>query len=72
MNSTTQEALYGLQKILEGLLDFQRTNEGNLIYNQNFDAEIIKKAILAEFEHGCQGSSPHIIILEPGDNPNSD
>ncbi|GES98757.1 hypothetical protein GLOIN_2v1482460 [Rhizophagus clarus] len=72
MNSTTQEALYGLQKILEGLLDFQRTNEGNLIYNQNFDAEIIKKAILAEFEHGCQGSSPHVIILEPEDNPNSD
>ncbi|GES98166.1 hypothetical protein GLOIN_2v1793246 [Rhizophagus clarus] len=34
--------------------------------------EIIKKAILAEFEHGCQGSSPHVIILEPGDNPNSD
>ncbi|RIA84148.1 hypothetical protein C1645_832734 [Glomus cerebriforme] len=44
---------------------------GTLEYNQNFDAEIIKKAILEEFEHGCQGSSSHVIILEPEDNLNS-
>ncbi|UZN98898.1 uncharacterized protein OCT59_000183 [Rhizophagus irregularis] len=41
-------------------------------YNRNFDAETIKKEILAEFEHGCKGPSPHVVILEPADNPNSD
>ena len=54
------------------MLDFRKTNEKNLVYNQNFDTEIIKKEILAKFEHGCQGPSPYIIILEPDDNPNSD
>ncbi|GBC23677.1 uncharacterized protein OCT59_011254 [Rhizophagus irregularis] len=72
MNFTTQEALDGFQSILENLLDFRSTNEGNLEYNQNFDVEIIKKAILEKFEHGCKGSSSHVVILEPGDNPNSD
>ena len=72
MNFITQEALNSFQKILEKLLDFRKTNEENLVYNQNFDAEIIKKEILAEFEHGCQGPSPYVVILEPGDNPNSD
>ncbi len=56
---TIQEALNGFQSILEKLLDFRITNEGNLEYNQNFDAEIIKKAILEKFEHSCQGPSPH-------------
>ncbi|EXX53794.1 uncharacterized protein OCT59_002932 [Rhizophagus irregularis] len=72
MNFTMQEALDGFQSILENLLDFRSTNEGNLEYNQNFDVEIIKKAILEKFEHGCKGPSPHVVILEPGDNPNSD
>ncbi|POG78274.1 hypothetical protein GLOIN_2v1813984 [Rhizophagus irregularis DAOM 181602=DAOM 197198] len=72
MNFTKQEALDGFQSILENLLDFRSTNEGNLEYNQNFDEEIIKKAILEKFEHGCKGPSPHVVILEPGDNPNSD
>ena len=36
------------------------------------NAEIIKKEILAEFEYGCKGPSPHIVILEPADNLNSD
>ncbi|GBC49728.2 hypothetical protein GLOIN_2v1793246 [Rhizophagus irregularis DAOM 181602=DAOM 197198] len=44
----------------------------NIEYNRNFDAETIKKEILAEFEHGCKGPSPHVVILEPADNPNSD
>ena len=72
MNFTTKEALNKFQNLLEKLLDIRKTNEGNIEYNQNFDAEIIKKEILAEFEHGCQGPSPHIVILEPADNPNSD
>src|SRR6266480_4522381 len=72
MNFTTKEALNRFQNILERLLNIQRTDEGNIEYNQNFDAEMIKKEILAEFEHGCHGPSPHVVILEPADNPNSD
>ena len=72
MNFTTKEALNRFQNILEKLLDIWKTNEGNIEYNRNFDAEIIKNEILAEFEYGCQGPSPHVIILEPADNPNSD
>ncbi|PKC54899.1 hypothetical protein RhiirA1_403288 [Rhizophagus irregularis] len=72
MNSTTKEALDRFQNILERLLDILKTNEENIEYNKNFDAKIIKKKILAEFEHGCKGSSSHVVILEPTDNLNSD
>ncbi|GBB92037.1 hypothetical protein RclHR1_31290001 [Rhizophagus clarus] len=72
MNSTTKEALNRFQNVLERLLDIQRTNEENIEYNRNFDAETIKKEILAEFEYGCKGPSPHVVILEPTDSPNSD
>ncbi len=72
MNFTTKEALNRFQNILEKLLDIRKTNERNIEYNRNFDAEIIKNEILAEFEYGCQGPSPHVVILEPADNPNSD
>jgi hypothetical protein len=72
MNSTTEEALNRFQNILEKLLDIQRTNEENIEYNRNFNAETIKKEILAEFEHGCKGPSPHVVILEPADSLNSD
>ncbi|GES76689.1 hypothetical protein GLOIN_2v1793246 [Rhizophagus clarus] len=72
MNSTTKEALNRFQNVLERLLDIQKTNEKNIEYNRNFDAETIKKKILAEFEYGCKGPSPHVVILEPADSPNSD
>ncbi|GES88087.1 hypothetical protein GLOIN_2v1482460 [Rhizophagus clarus] len=58
--------------MLERLLDIQRTNETNIKYNQNFDTEIIKKEILAEFEYDCKDSSSHVVILEPADSSNSD
>jgi len=51
MNLIMQKVLNGFQNILKKLLDFQRTNEGNLEYNQNFDIKIIKKAILEKFEY---------------------
>ncbi|EXX57749.1 uncharacterized protein OCT59_016365 [Rhizophagus irregularis] len=72
MNSTTKEALDRFQNILERLLDILKTNEENIEYNKNFDAKIIKKKILAEFEHGCKGFSSHVVILKPTDNLNSD
>ncbi|RGB22895.1 hypothetical protein C1646_775342 [Rhizophagus diaphanus] len=72
MNFTTKEALDRFQNILERLLDIQKTNKENIEYNQNFDAKIIKKEILAEFEYDCKGSSPYIVILELADNLNSD
>jgi hypothetical protein len=53
------------------MLDFKEIN-GKLIYNKNFDADSIKCVILSKLDHGCLGPSPNIVILEPGNNPNSD
>ncbi|RHZ76865.1 hypothetical protein Glove_188g89 [Diversispora epigaea] len=72
MNSTTQQILHTFQEVLEKLLDIKINNDGQLIYNKDIDAEIIKKTILPELEYGCQGPSSNIVILEPGGNPNSD
>ncbi|RHZ86581.1 hypothetical protein Glove_48g133 [Diversispora epigaea] len=72
MNSTIQQILHTFQEVLEKLLNIKIDNNGQLIYNKDIDAEIIKKTILPELEHGCQGSSSHIVILEPERNPNSD
>ncbi|RHZ87426.1 hypothetical protein Glove_35g42 [Diversispora epigaea] len=63
MNLITQTALDTLEKIIEKLLNFQIVDD-NFIYNQDFDTETIKKIIISEFEPG--------LILEPGNNPNSD
>ena len=72
MNSKTQYTLDVFQKTLEKLLDIKINNAGQLIYNKDFDAETIKKKLLPEFEYSCRGPSLHIIILELGENPNSD
>ncbi|RHZ51446.1 hypothetical protein Glove_478g13 [Diversispora epigaea] len=71
MNLGTTKVLDTFQKIFEKILDF-KIKENNLTYNQEFDAEQIKKIITSELEPGCYGSPPNLIILEPGNNPNSD
>ena len=71
MNQNINETLLLFQNIIHELLDF-RINNNELNYRRDFDAEVIKQAILDRIDHGCHGPSPNIIILEPGANPNSD
>ncbi|RGB42517.1 hypothetical protein C1646_750840 [Rhizophagus diaphanus] len=57
------------QKEVTILEEDMRIFEMNLTTQEALDGF---QTILKKFEYGCQGPSPHIIILEPGDNPNSD
>ena len=54
------------------MLDIKINNTGQLIYNKDFDAEIIKKKLLLEFEYDYWEPSLYIIILELRENSNSD
>ncbi|RHZ76523.1 hypothetical protein Glove_196g120 [Diversispora epigaea] len=47
-------------------------NQGINEILRDFDAEVVKHTILNKIDHGCLGPTPHIVILEPGANPNSD
>ncbi|RHZ77506.1 hypothetical protein Glove_177g73 [Diversispora epigaea] len=71
MNSRIEEILMIFQEVFQELLDFKNINN-KLCYNRDFDAESIKCLILHKLDHGCLGPSPNIVILEPGNNPNSD
>src|SRR4051812_28163256 len=71
MNQGINEILIMFQQVIVKILDFKKINS-ELTYNNNFDAESIKQIILTKLEHGCLGSSPNIVILELGSNPNSD
>ncbi|RHZ56814.1 hypothetical protein Glove_396g30 [Diversispora epigaea] len=71
MNSRIEEILMIFQEVFQELLDFKNINN-KLCYNRDFDAESIKCLILPKLDHGCLGPSPNIVILEPGNNPNSD
>jgi len=70
MNKHINEILIIFQQIIFELLDFKKIND-ELIYQTNFDAEIIKHIIFTKLDCGCLDSSPNVIILEPGANPNS-
>ena len=71
MNSKINQILIIFQETLEELLNFKNIH-GELSYEKDFDAESIKRIILTKLDYGCLGSSPNVIILEPGTNPNSD
>ncbi|RHZ52595.1 hypothetical protein Glove_460g65 [Diversispora epigaea] len=71
MKPDIQKILNKFQKIFEKILNF-KIEDNQLIYNREFDTKLIKKIILSELDSRCHGSSPSIIILEPGNNPNSD
>ncbi|RIA80715.1 hypothetical protein C1645_838194 [Glomus cerebriforme] len=71
MNSGINKILLTFQEVFQELLDLKNIN-GELSYRRNFDAESVKRIILFKLDHGCLGPSPNIIILEPGNNPNSD
>src|SRR5207244_4100545 len=53
------------------LLEFKKIND-KLNYKKDFDADTIKYAFLSKLNPGCLGPSSDIIILELGDNLNSD
>ncbi|RHZ89130.1 hypothetical protein Glove_18g69 [Diversispora epigaea] len=71
MNQDINETLELFQNIIYKLLNFKKINN-ELIYRKDFDAEVIKYVILSRIDHGCLGSTPNIVILELGVNPNSD
>ena len=71
INKHINDILMIFQRTIDELLDFRKINN-ELIYKKDFDADIIKSAILSKLNPGCLGPSPNIVILEPGSNPNSD
>src|SRR4051794_10025253 len=71
MNSEINQMLINFQETLEELLNFKNIH-GELSYKKDFDVENIKHIILSKLNRGCLDPSPHVIILEPRNNPNSD
>jgi hypothetical protein len=71
MNSEIEKILMIFQETFYKLLDFKNINN-ELCYNKDFDAESIKNLILPKLDYGCLGPFPKVVILEPGNNPNSD
>ncbi|RIA99323.1 hypothetical protein C1645_811558 [Glomus cerebriforme] len=71
INQNINEILMIFQQIIDELLGFKKINN-ELIYKKDFDANIIKHAILSKLNPGCFGPSPDIVILKLGVNPNSD
>jgi hypothetical protein len=71
MNSNIDQILVTFQEVFKELLHIENNN-GELSYKKDFDVENIKCIILSKLDRGCLGLSPHVVILEPGNNPNSD
>ncbi|CAB4433302.1 unnamed protein product [Rhizophagus irregularis] len=71
MNSRIDQILITFQEVFKELLDFKNIN-GELSYRKDFDAKSVKDILLSKLDYGCLGPSPNVVILEPGNNPNSD
>ncbi|GBC39514.2 hypothetical protein GLOIN_2v1480545 [Rhizophagus irregularis DAOM 181602=DAOM 197198] len=71
MNSRIDQLLMTFQEVFKELLDFKNIN-GELSYRKDFDAKSVKDILLSKLDYGCLEPSPNVIILEPGNNPNSD
>ncbi|RIA90783.1 hypothetical protein C1645_822932 [Glomus cerebriforme] len=71
INSGINKILLTFQEVFQELLDLKNIN-GKLTYRRNFDAESVKRIILSKLDHRYLGPLPNIIILESGNNPNSD
>ncbi|PKK59504.1 hypothetical protein RhiirC2_794751 [Rhizophagus irregularis] len=52
--------------IIDNLLNFQTSFEGQLLYNTDFDMAAIHQKILENIDHGCLTDAPNIVILETG------
>ena len=71
MNCRISQILMTFQEVFKELLDFKDIN-GELSYKKDFDIKSIKDILLFKLDYRCLGLSPNVIILEPGNNPNSD
>ncbi|RHZ49551.1 hypothetical protein Glove_519g40 [Diversispora epigaea] len=71
LNQDTNETLSIFQQVICKLLNFKKI-DNKLVYKTDFDAETIKHIIFTKLDHKCLESSPNVVILEPGANPNSD
>ncbi|PKK64356.1 hypothetical protein RhiirC2_769934 [Rhizophagus irregularis] len=71
MNSRIDQLLMTFQEVFKELLDFKNIN-GELSYRKDFDAKSVKDILLSKLDYGCLEPSPNVVILEPGNNLNSD
>ena len=71
MNSRIDQILMTFQEVFKELLDFKNVN-GEFSYQKDFDAKSIKDIMLSKLDYGCLGPSSNIVILELGNNSNSD
>ena len=63
---------YYFDSIFIQLLNCQIENNPPVQFSFEYDAEIINDRIINYFNHGSSCPPVHVIILEAGDNPNSD
>ncbi|PKB95292.1 hypothetical protein RhiirA5_404676 [Rhizophagus irregularis] len=72
MNDLMKDTWDKFDDIIDNLLNFQTSSEGQLLYNTDFDMAAIHQKILENVDHGCLADAPNIVILETGGIPNSD
>jgi hypothetical protein len=72
MNDLMKDTWDRFDDIIDNLLNFQTSSEGQLLYNTDFDMAAIHQKILENVDHGCSADAPNIVILETGGIPNSD
>ncbi|RGB24426.1 hypothetical protein C1646_773121 [Rhizophagus diaphanus] len=72
MNDLMKDIWDKFDDIIDNLLNFLTSSEGQLLYNTNFDMAVIHQKILESVDHGCLADAPNIVILETGGIPNSD
>ncbi|CAB4404002.1 unnamed protein product [Rhizophagus irregularis] len=72
MNDLMKDTWDKFDNIIDNLLNFQTSSEGQLLYNTDFDMAAIHQKILENVDHGCLADAPNIVILETGGIPNSD
>jgi hypothetical protein len=68
MNQRIDETLLLFQDIICELLDFKNVNN-ELTYRTDFDAEVIKRAILGRINHGCLGPNSQYCNFRTGGQP---
>ncbi|GBC30511.2 uncharacterized protein OCT59_015744 [Rhizophagus irregularis] len=72
MNNLMKDTWDKFDDIIDNLLNFQTSSEGQLLYNTDFDMTAIHQKILENVDHGCLADAPNIVILETGRILNSD
>ncbi|RHZ78051.1 hypothetical protein Glove_168g331 [Diversispora epigaea] len=68
LNEDANKVIFSFENIILQLLSFNNNNN----FNRNFNIEIINKKITETFSNNSHLPSANIVILEAGDNPNSD